>query len=169
MLGKICSFLSTVLLIVMVLVAGVLLLPPLMGCKNMAVLSGSMTPSISVGAMVVAKEVEPETLEVGDIITYSLSGDTLVTHRIIEVNTEEEHVITQGDANEVPDGSPIPYDRIVGKVLFHVPMLGYLTMYIKTPIGIAGICGILMVMIVLNFLPEVFSKEEEKEGENVEK
>ncbi len=166
MLKKICSFLSTLLLIIMLLIAGVLVLPPLMGCRNMAVLSGSMEPKIGVGALVVAKEWSPEKLKVGDVITYSLAGDTLVTHRIIELNTEAGSVLTKGDANDIPDGAPVPYDRIVGKVLFSVPLLGYLTMYIKTPIGIAGICGLLMVMIVLNFLPEVLAKEPEREKEN---
>lgn len=164
MLKKICGFLSTVLLIILLLIAGVLVLPPLLGCKNMAVLSGSMEPKIKVGAMVVARETEPEVLQVGDVITYNLAGDTLVTHRIIEINEAEGHVLTQGDANDIPDGAPVPYDRIVGKVLFHVPLLGYVTMYMKTPIGIAGICGLLMVMIVLNFLPDVLAKEPEKES-----
>lgn len=148
------------LLVVMLIIAGVLVLPPFMGCKNMAVLSGSMEPTIGVGAMVVAREVEPESLETGDVITYVLSGDTLVTHRIIEIDREKQEVITQGDANEVADGAPIAYDRIVGRVLFHVPYLGYLSMYMKTPLGIAGICGVLMVLIILNFLPELFGKKE---------
>ena len=166
MLKKVCGFLSTVLLIIMLLLAGVLVLPPLLGCKNMAVLSGSMEPKIGVGALVVARETEPEHLKAGDVITYHLSGDTLVTHRIIEVNTAEKNVLTQGDANDIPDGAPVPYEKIVGKVLFSVPLLGYLTMYIKTPLGIAGICGVLMVMIILNFLPDIVAKEPEKGEED---
>lgn len=168
MVKKICGFLSTVLLIIMLLVAGVLVIPPLLGCKNMAVLSGSMEPKIGVGALVVARETKPELLEVGDVITYRLSGDTLVTHRIIEIRAAEKNVLTRGDANDIPDGAPVPYDKIVGKVLFSVPLLGYLTMYIKTPLGIAGICGMLMVMIILNFLPDLLSKEPEK-GEEEKK
>lgn len=167
MLRKICNFLSTVLLIVMLLVAGVLLLPPLMGCKNLAVLSGSMEPAIRVGSIVVAREEESDDLLVGDIITYSLTGDTLVTHRIIEVNSEEGYVLTQGDANDVADGAPVNFEQIVGKVLFHIPFLGYITMYMKTPIGITGVCVVLIVMILLTFLPDVLEKESDeapKEG-----
>lgn len=166
MLKKICGFCSTVLLVILLLVAGVLVIPPLLGCKNMAVLSGSMEPNIGVGALVVAREAEPESLEVGDVITYRLSGDTLVTHRIIEINAAEKNVLTQGDANDIPDGAPVPYEKIVGKVLFSVPLLGYLTMYIKTPLGIAGICGVLMVMIILSFLPDILAKEPEKGEED---
>lgn len=163
MLQKICSLLSTLLLITLLLAAGVLILPPLAGCKNMAVLSGSMEPDIGVGAMVVARPVDEASLEVGDVITYKLTGNTLVTHRIIEMDTEKKQVITKGDANEVADGAPVAFDRIVGKVLFHVPLLGYVSVYIKTPLGIAGICGALIVIIILSFLPDIMKKEEKKE------
>ena len=163
MLQKICSLLSTLLLITLLLAAGVLILPPLAGCKNMAVLSGSMEPDIGVGAMVVASPVDEASLEVGDVITYKLTGNTLVTHRIIEMDTENKQVITKGDANEVADGAPVAFDQIVGKVLFHVPLLGYVSVYIKTPLGIAGICGALIVIIILSFLPDIMKKEEKKE------
>ena len=163
MLQKICSLLSTLLLITLLLAAGVLILPPLAGCKNMAVLSGSMEPDIGVGAMVVARPVDEASLEVGDVITYKLTGNTLVTHRIIEMDTENKQVITKGDANEVADGAPVAFDQIVGKVLFHVPLLGYVSVYIKTPLGIAGICGALIVIIILSFLPDIMKKEEKKE------
>ena len=163
MLQKVCNFLSTVLLIVLLLVAGVLILPPLAGCKNMAVLSGSMEPGIGVGSMVIAKPVDEVSLAVGDVITYKLTGDTLVTHRIIEADYENKQFITQGDANEVADGAPVAYSQVVGKVLFHVPLLGYVSIYIKTPLGIAGICGALIVIIILSFLPDVLKKEEKKE------
>ena len=163
MLQKVCNFLSTLLLITLLLAAGVLILPPLAGCKNMAVLSGSMEPDIGVGAMVVARPVDEASLEVGDVITYKLTGNTLVTHRIIEMDTENKQVITKGDANEVADGAPVAFDQIVGKVLFHVPLLGYVSVYIKTPLGIAGICGALIVIIILSFLPDIMKKEEKKE------
>ena len=43
----------------------------------------------------------------------------------------------------------------------HVPYLGYISIYIRTPLGIAAACGVLIVVVLLTFLPEVFKKEEE--------
>jgi len=52
--------------------------------------------------------------------------------------------------------NPVAYSSIVGKVDFHMPYLGYISIYAKTPLGIIAICGILIVMILLIFLPEIF-------------
>lgn len=165
MLKKICGFLSGIILIVLALLAGILIIPKLMGYEEMAVLTGSMEPEYPVGSLIYVKETEPENLQVGDVITYKLSGDTVVTHRIVEIDTEAQTVTTKGDANESNDGQPIPYASIVGKAEFKVPYLGFISMNIKTPKGIIAICGILVVIILLTFIPEIFSKDEEEKTE----
>ncbi|MGN0168750.1 MAG: signal peptidase I [Acetatifactor sp.] len=162
MLRRICNILSTLLLIIMALLAMALLVPNLIGMKSMAVLSGSMEPEIPVGSVVCVREVKPESLEVGDVISYRLSGDTMVTHRIESIDRENQQIVTKGDANETADLSPVGYDRIVGKVLFHLPLLGYISIYCRTKIGIATACGILLVLILLNLLPDVLSGKKEE-------
>ena len=169
MLKKICNFLTTILILILFALAIILIAPRLLGYQSLAVLSGSMEPEISVGSIVFAKEIEPAELEVGDVITYRLSGDTLVTHRIIEHDTVAEQFITQGDANDVADNSPVAYDNVVGKVALDVPLLGYLSIYVKTPLGIAAICGFLIILILLVFLPDIFSSDDEKEKKKEQK
>ena len=105
MLRKICNFLTTILILVLLVLAIVLIVPRLMGYQSLAVLSGSMEPEISVGSIVFIKETEPADLEVGDVITYRLSGNTLVTHRIIEKDEVVEQFITQGDASRKSDNA----------------------------------------------------------------
>lgn len=161
MLKRICNVLSKGILVILALIAAVLLVPHIFGYQTLAVLSGSMEPKISVGSIVIVKETEPAELEAGDVITYRLSGNTLVTHRIVEQDDKQKQFITKGDANEAADASPVSYESVVGKVALHLPLLGYLSIYMKTPIGIAGICAVLMVMILLNFLPDIFAKEKE--------
>lgn len=161
MLKKICGFLSTILLIVLFALAVLLIGPSLLGMKSFAVLSGSMEPKIPVGSIVFVDEVEPATLQMGDVITYNLSGSTMVTHRVVDVDIENQSIITKGDANEVEDGAPVSFSQVVGKMKMHVPYLGYISIYIRTPLGIAAACGVLIVVVLLTFLPEVFKKEEE--------
>lgn len=161
MIRKICGFLSTILLIVLFAMAVLLIGPTLMGMKSMAVLSGSMEPNIPVGSIVYVDDVEPSTLQAGDVITYSISGSTMVTHRVVEVDVENQNIITKGDANEVEDGAPVAFSQVVGKMKLHVPLLGYISIYIRTPLGIAAACGVLIIVVLLTFLPEVFKKEEE--------
>lgn len=162
MLRKICNFLTVVLIIILAMLAIVLIAPKLLGYQSLAVLSGSMEPEIPVGSLVLAKEVDVTELESGDVITYRLTGNTLVTHRIVEKNAEEAQLITKGDANDAPDAAPVAFGNVIGEVKMHFPYLGYLTMYIRTPLGIAGACAVLIVLILLTFLPEVFTPEDEK-------
>ncbi len=166
--SKVCSILSTLIIIAFAVIAGLLIIPMLFGCKNMAVLSGSMEPGIAVGSVVFVKETDAESIKPGDVITYKLSGGTMVTHRVVSVDSENKELITKGDANEVEDGSPVAFSAVVGREVFHVPLLGYLTIYIRTPIGIIAVCGVLIVLILLNFLPGVLQPEEEKKEEKKE-
>ena len=158
---KICNIISDGILIILGVIAAALLVPMLFGNRTLAVLSGSMEPKIPVGAAVYVQECSPYALEVGDIITYQMGSSTLVTHRIVNIDEETQEITTQGDANHAPDSAPVAFSNVVGKVVFWIPLLGYLSIYIKTPLGIAVGCGILIVLILLNFLPDILTEEEE--------
>ena len=160
---KICNVLSTVVMLLLAAVAAVILVPMLMGYKEMAVLSGSMEPTIPVGSIVYVKPVDdPAQLEPGDICTYILSdGETMVTHRVISIDPEARTLITKGDANEVEDGA-VAFSQVYGETRFHLPWLGYIAINAKTPTGIMAICGVLVVVILLNFIPAIIDAGEEE-------
>ena len=161
MFKKICGALSTLLLIILALLAAVMIVPHFLGYKSMAVLTGSMEPNYPVGSLVYVKETDPEDIQVNDVITYQLSGDTVVTHRVVAVDRDLQQFTTKGDANEAEDGAPVPYTNVVGRAEFNLPYVGFISIYAKTPIGIGIICAVLVVIILLTFLPEIFSEEEE--------
>ena len=160
---KICSILSTLMLIALLLIAAALIVPKFLGYDQYAVLSGSMEPNIHVGAIVYDKEPKPEELKVEDVITYQLTNGTIVTHRIVAIDEANGLITTKGDANETEDSSPVPFENVIGKFEFSIPLLGYLSIYGKTPLGITAICGVLVVMILLNFLPDALSNDGKKE------
>ena len=89
----------------------------------------------------------------------------MVTHRIYSIDEKKQTVVTKGDANEKVDTAEVKSNQIVGKVAMSIPLIGYITIYAKTPIGIIAICAIAAVLILLNFLPDIFEKENKKEEE----
>ena len=166
-LKKIWNWISGALVVLAVLLAVALVGVRLVGLKPFVVLSGSMEPTYHVGSLIYVKDVDYKTLKVGDPITYMISSDTVVTHRIIEVLVDEEdpetiRYFTQGDANESPDGSSVHYKNIIGKPVFSIPYLGYVSHYIQNPPGkyIAISGGAILILLV--FLPDIFSDEDEK-------
>ena len=162
----ICNILSTLLLIALVLLAGVVLVPRVMGYQEMAVLSGSMEPNIHVGSVVfVDDDVDPATLEAGDVVTYYMNEDTFVTHRVQSIDTASQTLVTKGDNNNTDDGD-ISFSQVFGKAVFWLPYLGFLTIYMKTPVGIMAITVAVVLIILLNFLPMILSSDDgKKKGE----
>jgi len=107
------------------------LIPLLTGSeKIMVVLSGSMTPIMLAGDMIVVESVNPDELTAGDVIAFQDPGgkDTFVTHRIIKIEEKDEKRIfrTKGDANEEEDFFKVPDSDVVGKLIFVIPFAGYL-------------------------------------------
>ena len=107
--------------------------------KVFVVESGSMQPAISTGSVVIVKPVD--NYKIGDIITFGgkRKGQAPITHRINEMKlvVGEPHYITKGDANNTTDSKEVLKKDIVGKVLFHIPYLGYAVAFAKKPIGFA--------------------------------
>lgn len=98
--------------------------------QALIVLSGSMTPFMLPGDMIIAKSVNPDELTVGDVMVFRGVGekaDSLVTHRIISIQEGKERVFqTKGDANEEKDDFTVPASKVVGKLTFVIPFAGYL-------------------------------------------
>lgn len=162
---KVCNAVSTLILILLLLFALPLVVPMLLGYTELAVLSGSMEPAIHVGSIVyVDKSVTGDELEVGDVVTYSIQAGTFVTHRVLSLDDEADVMVTQGDANDAPDGE-VPYSKIVGRVKFHLPYLGYISTNIRTSKGIMAITILVVVIILLNCLPAILASDEEDEAE----
>ena len=164
---KIWNWISGVLVGVVVLLAVALVGVRLIGLQPFTVLSGSMVPTYEVGSLIYVKSVDYKELKVGDPITYMLSENTVVTHRIIEVLVDEEdpntiRYFTQGDANAAPDGVSVHYKNIIGKPVFSIPYLGYVSSYIQNPPGMYVAIAAGAVLILLVFLPDIFADDEKK-------
>jgi len=96
--------------------------------------SGSMEPTVPVGSIVVVKPVGLTTLKEGDIICFGdLQEQLIITHRIVEITYDG--FITKGDANEESDPFIVEKKDVIGKVVFTIPYLGYLSYFVKTPFG----------------------------------
>lgn len=120
--------------IVILAVAGVLtvavLIPRLGGATPYTIETGSMTPGMPPGTLVVVRHRPTTAIGVGDVITYQLrSGQpTVVTHRVVKVRVDASgrySFVTKGDANNVVDAAPVRPVQVRGVRWYSVPYLGY--------------------------------------------
>lgn len=114
--------------------------PTIFGYSTVVVSSGSMEPALSVDDFIINHT--QDHYEEGDIITFQ-TGNSLTTHRIVEVS--EEGYVTQGDANNAVDLDVVPPSAVVGRVVVSVPLIGHLLAFLKTPLG-------MMLLVFLGFL-----------------
>lgn len=114
--------------------------PSLGNYSFMRTLTGSMEPAIPVHSFIVTEAIDPESLQVGDIITFrstesKLEG-ALNTHRITSVYEEGGQLMfhTKGDANAVEDSEPVSSINVVGKVVFISAALGTVVSLFSNPL-----------------------------------
>ncbi len=165
-LKKIWNVLSTVLVAVFVVLAVFLMGSRLLGYRVFTVISGSMEPEYRVGDLIYVKETDPADVKVGDPITFVLNENLVVaTHRVVEIDAENQHFYTKGDANEAPDAQPVHFNNLIGRPEFAIPKLGYVSDFVQNPPGTYITVVIAALLIIFVFLPD-FSPKKKKEDEN---
>ena len=119
------------------------------GVGAAVVLSGSMEPELSVGDLLIV--LDSSSYEIGDVVVYQ-DGNIAVTHRIVRFSNEEE-IVTQGDANNTED-DPISAEAIKGEVVAVIPFVGYIINAIKTPIVTICILALAVFLLERSFRAE---------------
>lgn len=164
---KLWNWITTALVVIVVIFALLLVGARIIGLQVFTVLSGSMEPTYHVGSLIYVKDVDPYELESGDVITFMLDEDTVATHRVVEVVPDENDPTvvrfrTKGDANDAEDGSLVHYKNVIGSPVFTIPGLGYVASYIQHPPGtyVAISGGAFLLLLV--FLPDLFGKDDGK-------
>lgn len=105
--------------------------------KIFVVLSESMVPVMSVGDTIIITNVTPEKIKVGDIIAFDLdkNGKTIVSHRVVDIKNDGNISFqTKGDNVQHEDPFIVRSGQLVGKAIFKIPYVGYLTKFSRKPI-----------------------------------
>lgn len=124
-----------------------------LGYKPYIVLSDSMSDTFAVGDLSVSAQADPETLEPGDIITFTSidpsNYGTVITHKIREITEYEGEpaFVTYGTTTGVDDSYPVPFDNVIGEYKFRLPKMGYFFEFLTTPAGYVTV--ILIPFLVL--------------------
>lgn len=160
---------STVLVVIVVVVALLLVGARLFGLQVYAVLSGSMEPTYHVGSVIYVEPVDPSEIQVGDPITFVMNEElTVATHRVVRIDAENSAFYTKGDANDDPDAAPVHFNNLLGKPVFTIPYLGYISSYVQSPPGMYYAIAVGVLLLVLVFVPDMLG-DEKKKSEKSEK
>jgi signal peptidase len=105
----------------------------MLGFRPSIISSGSMTPTLQVGDVIITVEASPNDIKIGDIIQYSGENE-IIAHRVVDIQQEggTQYFITKGDDNNAPDPEPVSPSQVIGKLIFTIPKLGWISIAIKT-------------------------------------
>ena len=98
------------------------------------VVSGSMSPSIEKGDLILVKL--SKNFNEGDIISYKSNDGAIITHRVIDIDGNS--IITKGDYNNTED-SAFNRENVIGKVIKIFPNVGTWISVVTTPKVIVSI------------------------------
>lgn len=169
-IGKIMSVILYILLIPIILFNFTLIIksfihpketPDFFGYKSFVIVSGSMEPTIMTGDAILVKEVPQKEIQKNDIISFS-QGETIVTHRVIEIIEENgmKKYKTKGDNNNTEDRDKITYEQIEGKYQLKINQFGTITEILKSKITL--IVLILMIVATYYYRGRVENRKQER-------
>lgn len=115
----------------------------LLGYRAFIVLSDSMSKTdFSAGDLVLVKEVDPATLQAGDIIAYTSQNSSnfgeVVTHKIRALTTDADGnagFITYGTTTDTDDETVVTYPYVLGKYQTSLAGVGKFFQFLKTTPG----------------------------------
>lgn len=128
--------------------------PTLFGFGAAVVVSPSMEDTIMTGDLIIYDKIDPDKLEVGDIITFWQPGTqnpVTITHRIIEIEETADGRLftTQGDNNpsSLTWEVDFPETKVIGKYVAKSTLLGRVYVWFVS----AGV-GVIYIFVILIFV-----------------
>ena len=170
-INKAIKLTTSIIVFIMIILAFLMVGIRIFGLEVYTVLSGSMEPKYPTGSLIYVKDISSQDLQVNDVITFNMGSNTIATHRIVEIVTDESNsdeiaFRTKGDANNLVDANLVQDENVIGKPVLCIPYLGYLANFIKTPPGIYISIAISIALILIVNLLDSFAEYKYKERNN---
>lgn len=135
--------------------------------RMFTVISGSMEPKYKIGDVLIAKEIKPENIKVGDTVSYqgivNSFKDKVVTHQVVGIEKVDGkyYFHTKGLANLVEDPL-ISEDQIYGKVIYKSIIISLVYKIVSTNIGFYLFIIIPILYIISSEIIYTLLEKEEK-------
>ena len=164
-MSKLLKVIVNTLLLLAILSAGALVIPPFAGITTL-VSDGMGNTNISRGAVTYAKKTDTSSVATGDkILVDDNSGKYIYTIQSLDTaaGTASVKNVISGDTTE------ITVRATVSKVIVTIPVIGFLSMAAQSREGIMIIGLAILFLVILFILSEVWKRDEEEDEEDDEK
>lgn len=129
-----------------------LLVGGLLGYRPLVEYSGSMSPTINPGDLLITRPTPAVGVHPGAIVTFNDPAlrDRLITHRVVAVHSSRGRLLflTRGDANRTPESWSVARGATVAVLWARIPWIGRATAWMAT--GLARTLTLSLLALVLS-------------------
>lgn len=164
-MSRFLKVIVNIILVGAILTAAALLVPPLAGVQTFVMDDMSMQTNLAPGSVTYAVDKEAGELKNGDKVLEQASSGSYV-YRVTNLNVQED-ICTLTAPNTSPQlTKEANISNGVAKVVFTIPVIGYVVMAMKTTEGLIIIGLAVLFVILLFILSEVWKKDEDDEDDD---
>ena len=166
-MSKLLKFIVNLFLIVTILIAVAILVPPLAGVTTTIVDTPSMNTNLPLGSVTYSTDINVYDIKAGDEILKENDSSTYA-YIIREADPDNGKFVAMSAADENGTTEEVILRNTVSKVAVIVPFIGYIVMAMHSIEGIVIIILVVVLMIILFILSELWkhSPEDEEEEES---
>jgi len=134
------------------------------GYSAMTVVGSSMQEVLPQHSLIIVKEVDSQTIKIGDDISYLTADNLIITHQVSAIienydGNNQRGFQTRGTNNKNADLEIVVADAIIGRVIYHNLAIGKILVFIKDKFFYLLGCGLLFVGVWQ--LQSIFHKRKE--------
>ena len=139
------------------------------GYSIYTIVSGSMSPNIPVGTLVISKKIPFELLNKGDVISYTHDQHDAVTHRVVSISDDKKTITTKGDSLNSIDPIKVTEEMYLGKKVFQIKHIGSIFLKLKSVQGKISFIGFCLSILIFNKVVSYIKQYKELKSKLVRK
>lgn len=164
-MSKFLKVIVNLFLVCAILIAGAILVPPLLGVSTTVVDSASMDTNLSIGSVTYSQDVNVADIAIGDKIL--VESDAEVYAYVVEsADAGAGNYIVTDPTDSQADPEEITLRNTALKVVLTIPFIGYIMIAMRSMEGMIIIGLVVLFIIILFILSELWKDTEDEEEED---
>lgn len=166
-MSKVLKFIVNLVVLLSIVVAAALLVPPLLGVDTVINDNSNIETNLPVGAVAYGRQVDTEKLNKGDKILY-MEGSAQYVYEIQDMDTTAGSYKVKDVYNKNSDAESITLQDKVSKAVITIPFIGYAAIALQSKTGLMVVGAVIILLIILFILSEVLRRGDDDEEEDEE-
>lgn len=163
-MSKVLKFIVNLVVLLSIVVAAALLVPPLLGVDTVINDNSNIETNLPVGAVAYGKQVDTEGLKKEDKIIY-IEGSAQYVYEIQDMDTTAGAYKVKDVYNKNSGVESITLQDKVSKAVVTIPFIGYAAIALQSKTGLMVVGAVIVLLIILFILSEVLRRGDDEDEE----